>query len=247
MPRFFIKKENIEDKNIFIRNISDINHIINVLRCKKNDELIFSCEDGMVYEAKISSLEKNEIETQIVSSYKSDKILKTHITLAQSIIKSQKQDFVIQKATELGVKKIIPFISKNTVVKLENEKDKASKVNRWQKIVYESVKQCRRGDIAEVAPVATFEEVLSLEGYDLKIVASEKEDKLSLKSFLESQKLPENPSVLIIIGPEGGWDDKEIKKFCEKGITSVTLGKLVYRAETAVAAVISQLIYCFEL
>jgi len=247
MPRFFIKKEDIEGENIFLKNISDINHITNVLRCKKNDELIFSCEDGTVYEAKIVSIQKDVIDSRILSNYKSDKILKTNITLAQSIIKAQKQDFLVQKATELGVKKIIPFTSKNTVVKLENDKDKASKVNRWQKIVYESTKQCQRGDIAEVATVTVFEEILNLEGYDLKFFASEKENSLSLKSFLSTQNLPENPSVLVIIGPEGGWDGKEIQKFAEKGITSVTLGKLIYRAETAATAVISQLVYAFEL
>ncbi len=96
------------------------------------------------------------------------------------MIKSQKQDFIIQKATELGVRTIIPFVSKNTVVKFNSEKDKLQIVQRWQKIVYESAKQCKRGDLAEVKPVASFDEVLNLDGYDLKLVCSEKKKKLFL-------------------------------------------------------------------
>jgi len=173
--------------------------------------------------------------------------LKINIILAQSIIKSQKQDFLIQKATELGVRTIIPFISKNTVVKFDSEKDKLSKVQRWQKIVYESAKQCKRGDLAEIKPVSTFDEVINLEGYDLKIVCSEKEDAFSIKQFLSENKVAENADILLVIGPEGGWSNKEINKFVENGFASVTLGKLIYRAETAATVAISHIIYEYEL
>ena len=174
MPQFFIKKENIREDKIFITNKSDINHITNVLRHKKKDKLIFSGPENFVYEAEINLIQADLIEAKITDKYFSDKTLKINITLAQSVIKSQKQDFLIQKATELGVKTIIPVVSKNTVVKFDSEKDKLSKIQRWQKIVYESAKQCKRGDLAEIKPVSSFDEVVNLEGFDLKIVCSEK-------------------------------------------------------------------------
>ena len=136
MPQFFINKENIQEDKILITNLSDINHKTNVLRHRKKDRLILKEPENFIYEAEIVSIKPDLIEAQITDKYFSDKRLKINITLAQSIIKSQKQDFLIQKATELGVRTIIPFISKNTVVKFDSEKDKFSKVQRWQKIVF---------------------------------------------------------------------------------------------------------------
>jgi len=247
MPQFFINKENIQEDKILITNSSDINHITNVLRRKKKDELIISGSENFVYEVEIVSIKPDLIETKIIDSYFSDKTLKISITLAQSIIKSQKQDFLIQKATELGVRTIIPFVSKNTVVKFDSEKDKLSKVQRWQKIVYESAKQCKRGDLAEIKPISAFDEVINLENFDLKIMCSEKENAFSIKQFLSENKVADNINILLVIGPEGGWSDKEIDKFTKKGFASVTLGKLIYRAETAATVAISHIIYEYEL
>lgn len=247
MPQFFINKESIQEDKILISSLSDINHITNVLRNKKKDRLILVGDDNFVYEAEIVSIKQDLIETKIVEKYFSDKRLKISITLAQSVIKSQKQDFLIQKATELGVRTIIPFVSKNTVVKFDSEKDKLLKVQRWQKIVYEAAKQCKRGDLAEIKPVASLGEVVNLENFDLKIICSEKEDSFSIKQFLRENPVKENANILLVIGPEGGWEDKEINKFTEKGFVSVTLGKLIYRAETAVTVAVSHLIYEYEL
>ena len=247
MPQFFINKENIQEDKILITNLSDINHITNVLRNRKKDRLILSGPENFVYEAEIVSIKPDLIEAQIIDSYFSDKRLKISITLAQSIIKSQKQDFIIQKATELGVRTIFPFISKNTVVKFDSEKDKLFKVQRWQKIVYESAKQCKRGDLAEIKPISIFDEVVNLENFDLKIISSEKEAAVSIKQFLSKNKVAENANILLVIGPEGGWSDKEIDKFTEKSFASVTLGKLIYRAETAATVAISHIIYEYEL
>lgn len=248
MHQFFIKEENLCEDKILITDKSDINHITNVLRHKKKDRLFLTGIQNFIYEAEIISIKPDLIETVIIEKYFSDKSLKVNITLAQSIIKSQKQDFLIQKATELGVKTIIPFSSKNTVVKFDSEKDKLQKVQRWQKIVYESSKQCKRGDIAEIKPIASFDEILNLDEYDMKIVCSEKENSLTIKQFfqgIEPKFAPVN--ILLIIGPEGGWDTQEINKFAEKNIASVTLGKLIYRAETAATAAISHIIYEYEL
>ena len=249
MPHFFINKENISSKNIAITDKSDINHISNVLRYGKSDKLVLKGPESRVYEANIKSIKPDCIECEIIDSYISDKILKLNITLAQSVIKAQKQDFLIQKATELGVMEIIPFISSHTVVKFNSEKDKSHKIRRWQKIVYESAKQCQRGNLARIEEVADFEKLLKLDSFDLKVLCSEKQADVSIKQFLLENKhnISRDSKILLIIGPEGGWDDIEIEKFINAGITPLTLGKLIYRAETAATAAISHIIYEYEL
>lgn len=242
MPNFFIKGENIKNNEIYITDKTDINHILNVLRAKKKDMIALIGPEEKVYEAAIKKLSPESVECEIVSVYESDKVLNINITLAQSVIKSQKQDFLIQKATELGVKEIIPFVSKNTVAQPDN---KHHKINRWQRIVYESAKQCQRGDIARINDIITFDELLKLEGFDLKILCSEKKTDITLKQYLKQN--PDKSNILLIIGPEGGWDDLEMKKFLESGLTPITLGKLVYRAETAAAAALAQVIYEYEM
>jgi len=241
LPNFFIEQQNIDKNRIFITQKSDINHILNVLRADKKDTIILIGPDNKIYESQIKVIHSDSIECEILGSYVSDKALKINITLAQSIIKSQKQDFLIQKATELGVKEIIPFISRNTVVK----PDKSNKIKRWQKIVYESAKQCQRGDLAKISDIISFEEVLKLDGFDLRVLCSEKKADITIKQFLVQN--PHKSNILLIIGPEGGWDDCEIEKFLKAGITPVSLGKLVYRAETAAVTAISQIIYEYEL
>ncbi|HSA07281.1 MAG TPA: RsmE family RNA methyltransferase [Candidatus Gastranaerophilales bacterium] len=250
MPHFFIKQENISENMVFITDKSDINHILNVLRYGKKDNLILKGPENRVFEVAIMSIKPDQIECEILESYISDKTLNINITLAQSIIKSQKQDFLIQKATELGVKQIIPFVSKNTVVKFDSEKDKRHKIQRWQKIVYESAKQCQRGDLARIEEIIDFEKLISsLNNFDLKILCSEKKADISIKKFLAEnrQNISEESKILLIIGPEGGWDDFEIDRFLHADLTPLTLGKLVYRAETAAIAALSHIIYEYEL
>lgn len=172
-------------------------------------------------------------------------------------MKSSKQDFVIQKSTELGVNKIIPFFSKNTVVKIESQRDQIQKIKRWQKIAYESSKQCQRADIPDISHIYNLTDLLWLNEFDVKFVCSEKKTQLSLKEYLSMDKEADCQSIhidhagakkiLIIIGPEGGWDDKEIELFKDKNIPLVSLGKLILRAETASITAISDIIYEYEL
>lgn len=249
MPHFFVKQDNIFEKRITITDSQDINHILNVLRYNKRDKLVLKGPGNTVYETVIKSANPGFIECEIKESYISDKTLGINISLAQSVLKSPKQDLLVQKATELGVKEIIPFVSRNTVIKFGSEKDKSKKIQRWQKIVYESAKQCQRGDLARVEAVEDFKSLLTLDRFDLKVFCSEKQADVNIKGFLQEKKrnICKNSNILLIIGPEGGWDDEEIKHVKEKGIIPLTLGNLVYRSETAAITALSQIIYEYEL
>ncbi len=249
MPHFFVNPDNISGKKITITDKSDLNHIINVLRYGKRDKLILKAPENTVYEVSIKSITPGFIECEIIESYVSDKSLGINISLAQSVLKSQKQDLLVQKATELGVKEIVPFTSRNTVVKLGSKKDKSRKIQRWQKIVHESSKQCKRGDLARIEAIEDFEGLLKLERFNLKVLCSEKHADTSIKQFLQENKRNICPgsNILLIIGPEGGWDDSELEQFKQAGTTPLMLGKLVYRAETAAVAALSHIIYEYEL
>jgi 16S rRNA (uracil1498-N3)-methyltransferase len=161
------------------------------------------------------------------------------------MLKGPKQEVVIQKATELGVKTVVPFISKNTVIKIHTEKDMLQKKQRWEKIAYESCKQCERFDIPVIQPMNNLNAVLELEGHDLVLACVERDAQQSIKQLLTAN--PEIKKILIIIGPEGGWDNKELDLFRSNNIPLVTLGNLILRAETASIQAISDVIYQYEL
>ncbi len=249
MPQFFIQKKDINNEEILITNQSDIYHITNVIRLKKGDEIVLVCaQKGVIYSCKIKSVNKELVTTKVIESYKGERKLKNNIVLAQSVLKSHKQSIVIQKAAELGVSEIIPYTSKHTVVKLDDEKDKVSKMQRWQKISYEAAKQCKRTGIARIDKILTLQEVANLKDFDIKLVCSEKKTEHSIKSFLQKFSTENKVNnILVIIGPEGGFSDEEIELLHSNNILSVTLGNLILRAETAALTAIGNIIYEYEL
>jgi len=249
MPQFVIDSENIKNNEIFITDKDDIKHISNVLRCNPGNKLTLIELDKYIYQTEITNIKKDCIETKILNKEIADKKLHINITLAQSIIKSHKQDYIIQKSTELGVNRIIPFISKNTVVKIHSEKDNFQKVDRWLKIVHESVKQCERANIPQISHIISFNELIEINDFDVKLVCTERDTNLSIKEFLRNNPADKSKEfkILLIVGPEGGWDNSELAIFKEKNIPQVTLGKLILRAETAVTTALADIIYEYEL
>lgn len=249
MPQFVIDSENITNEEISITNKDDIKHLTNVLRLNEGDKLDLVELDRFTYLAEVLSINKSCIKTKILEKNVADKKLKVDITLAQSIIKSQKQDYIIQKATELGVNTIVPFISKNTVVKIHSDKDNVQKVDKWLKIAYESIKQCERATMPKIQPITSFKNMLTIDNFDVKLVCTERKANLTIKEFLRKKEIADKNSlkVLLIIGPEGGWDDNELKAFNDNNIAQVTLGKLILRAETAVVTALADIIYEYEL
>ncbi len=248
MPQFLIKKENIKNNLISVTNKSDINHISKVLRLNCGDKINFVDEEEYLYETLILSINKNSIEAEIKSKQISDRKLNTRITLAQSILKAQKQDFLIQKATETGIFEIIPMSTKNTVVKISSQKDKDEKLEKWNKIALETCKQCERANLPKIEKIISLKELLAEDEYDIRFFCNEREDGYTIRDFLRENKknLKENSNILLIIGPEGGWDKEELELFRKDKIESVSLGKLILRAETAAVCAISDIIYEYE-
>lgn len=241
MPKFFIKKENISDSKLILTG-TDINHIIKVLRKKIGDILEASDGEGFEYKARITAIEEDKILADILE--KNDDIdSDIKITLYQSLPKSDKMDIIIQKCTELGISKIIPFISRYTIVVIDqNKEDK--KIQRWRKIAQEACKQCRRSTIPQVTEVYDFDKLIDeISNYDLCIMAYEKES-IKLKDVLKSHKNAKN--IAIIVGPEGGFTEDEVKRVISKDAKTVSLGKRILRTETASMALLSIITYELE-
>ena len=228
MPKFFVNKGQINENRIHITG-EDANHIANVLRSKLND-LITVCDgEGTDYECTLVEINKKEIVAEIISSRPNKNEPDIKITLYQSLPKSDKMEFIIQKCIEIGVDRIVPVKTEHTVVKLDKKEDK--KLERWKKIAEAAAKQCGRGKIPLVDNILTFKEAISqAKNLDSIIIPYEKQKEGGLKEYVNQFS---GKSIGIFIGPEGGFSPQEVSLAIENGAVPVTLGKRILRTETA--------------
>lgn len=245
MHRFFVPKDQISDKTITIIG-SDVNHIKNVLRMTLENEIEVIDSNGNSYLSSIKEIKSNIIRANILKPLTNNPELLTKITLAQCLPKAKKMDFIVQKATELGVSHIIPVISERSVPKIEDKTDK--KLSHWQKIAKEAAEQSGRTIILEILALTKFEDLIkTAKNYKLALIPWEGEQCLTLKQIpFPDHQITGYPNILIIIGPEGGFSREEIDIAKNSGIIPITLGKRILRTETTGIFLLAQLLYVFE-
>lgn len=252
MSKFFVKTEQINNNDIVIIG-DDVNHIINVLRMKKTDEIQICNQDtGDNYNAEIVNYSKNEVECKIISKINETTESNVHITLFQGIPKFEKMELIIQKNTEVGIKSIVPVIMERTVVKLD-EKIASKKLERWQKIAEIAAKQSMRDIIPQIGNITKLKDIDTTE-FDAVLVAYENEEHNMLKTELQKleRKIKSNNSseqqynIAIVIGQEGGISEKELVMLAEKNAKFVSLGKRILRTETAGVVMAGNIIYELE-
>ncbi len=231
MQQYFAKNNSLELEE------GDYHHIKNVMRMKKGD-LIKIVYDKTYYLCRIKSIDNFAFEV-IEQGSCSDKQIE--ITVAFSLIKEQKLDYLLQKGTEVGIDKFIPIVTKRSVVRLDSKKE-ASKISRWNKICKEAAEQSFSSKIPSLTNVSNIDEIIKLD-YDLKLLCSLNEKTENIKKVL--QKNNKCVKILIVVGPEGGFDKEEEKKLVLNGFFSVSLGKSVLRAETAPVVAASMINYEF--
>ena len=166
------------------------------------------------------------------------------IVLVQSLLKGDKLEWVLQKATELNVDTIYLVATANNVVKYDRKKLEA-KYSRWEKIMLEAAQQCGRTQLPTLVIDETLPSVLAIEKKALQLVAYENECGYSIKHALQNNK--NSQDVLICIGPEGGFQENEINDIIKSGGQSVTLGSTILRAETAAITALAMMQYELEL
>lgn len=245
MPKFFIETENLkENEEIWITG-SDVNHIKNVLRKKIDDKInICNSDTQKNYECVIKNIEENKIVCKILDEVKSLAESNLNITIFQGLPKSDKMELIIQKATELGVKTIVPVITKRTVIKLK-DKDKQNKVDRWRKIAEVAAKQSGRDIIPTIENIINIADI-KFDEFDKIFVLYENEEKISIKDEIEQLKNDnkEELNIGIVIGPEGGFAESEIEQLrLNQNVSVVTLGKRILRTETVALVVSGILMY----
>jgi len=240
MAKFFVEKNNIGEKNIEITG-KDARHIATVLRMKVDDEIIICdgfCTD---YQCRLIGVNKKQVLAEIIKKYKNENEPNLKITLYQGIPKGDKIEQAIQKCIEIGVDRIVPVITENTVVKIE---EKAEKKNmRWNKIAEAAAKQCGRGKIPLVDNIMTFDKaIMDSKKLDKAIIPYENEKNTNIRSFAKEFI---GKSIGIFIGPEGGFSENEITLCKKNNIPSVSLGKRILRTETA--GLVTSVILLYEL
>ena len=247
MQRFFVEPHQIDEEahQIHITG-SDVNHISNVLRMKTGEELWISDGSKYEYRCTIESFEPDEVLLHIVYSQEPEyELPMPDLPVSGACREADKMELIIQKAVELGAYEIIPVETKRCVVKLDGRKS-AKKTARWQQIAESAAKQSKRMLIPNVHEVLTFREALKYaESMDVRLVPYElargmQETKEILAGIEPGQ------SVGIFIGPEGGFEEKEIEAAIEGGAKPITLGRRILRTETAGLAILSVLMFQLE-
>ena len=239
MSRFYVPTPKIE-KGMFRVEGNEAKHIRRVLRLKAGDEIIVFDGSGKEYEGTIVEERPFSVVIRIQNIFSSKRESHLEITLAQSLLKGEKMDYLIQKTTELGVKEIVPFFSSRSVPLLEKS-GRLKRHHRWERIAIEASKQCGRGVVPKIDPLQGYSEMLKSVSPDpLRLILWERE-KTNLKEVLgKSIGMKE---IFFIIGPEGGFSQEEIEEANKAGFLRVTLGRRILRAETASLCLLSILQY----
>ena len=244
MYRFFVEPSQVEETFIRICG-SDVNHIKNVLRMKTGEEILISTGETMEYTCYIEEFLEDEVTAHIMYAQEAGYELSSKIYLFQGLPKSDKMEWIIQKAVELGVHQVIPVATKRAVVRLEGKKE-VNKQRRWQAISESAAKQSKRMQIPTVHMPVTFQQALAMMAEsDVRLMPYENAEGMEgTRKILES--IEPGESIAILIGPEGGIDEAEVEMAMKAKVEPITLGKRILRTETAGMTVLSILVYLLE-
>lgn len=230
MYNFFVDESNKKDGRYFIVG-SDFNHIKNVLRMSTGEQFLVSC-CGVSDLCELESIDCDTIVAKIITENYQSTSLPIKIHLFQGLPKSDKLELIIQKSVELGVDSITPVSMKRSIVKIDDKKKK-SKVERWQAIAEAAAKQSKRTSIPKVCDILSYKEMLAVaKDLDLLLVPYECAEGMAATKEVLSQ-IKSGMTVGIVIGPEGGFETKEIDDALNIGGKVISLGSRILRTETA--------------
>lgn len=247
MYHFFVESSEISDSEVRITG-SDYNHLKNVIRLKNGDKVMISVrgEDGKGnMMCQVDSFTDDAAVLLILDEEAPQTELPCEVTIYQGLPKSDKMELIIQKCVELGATRIVPVSMKHCIMKLDDKKAD-SKISRWNAISEAAAKQSKRSVIPTVDSLMSYKEALNeaVTG-DLVLVPYENEEGMSATRRLIGG-IKAGQRVSVFIGPEGGFDTKEIELAKEMGANPVTLGKRILRTETAAMATLSMIAYQIE-
>jgi len=242
--RFMIHSRAIQDG--YASFDGDIyNHMVRVLRLGPGDAVQLADEKGMVHFGTINQVAKERVTVKITSSSPAARsgFTAPRITICQALPKGDKTDLILQKGTELGAHDFWLFGGRRSVAKIRDDQQ-SSKLERWNRITAEAARQCGRSDIPEVTWRPSALEAANDTGQELRLILWEGEREHSLKNALSTEVKPS--SVIVSIGPEGGFDPLEVRHFSQHGFQPVSLGSRILRTETASIAILAIIQYIWD-
>lgn len=237
MQQYFISK-NIKIGDCVVFDEEQAHHIRIVLRMRDQEVVRLVDQKNHIFHAHVQK-EKKQVQASVFKQVEDKSKSPVKITLIQGLLKGEKWDFLLQKASELGVHSIVPFVSKRSVAKIKEETlDK--KLIRWKKIALEACEQSKRSTLVDIQKPITFSQIAQYAS-QYNIIAYEEADVQgeSLGAFLKQN--PHITSISIVIGCEGGFEQEEVAYLKEQGFHCISLGGRILRAETAAMYGISAL------
>jgi len=228
MRSFYVEPSAIDGKSIFLKG-EEFHHCVNVLRLKKKDEIRVVDGKGYEYIVKIKEINRveREIEGEILSRERSKREPQTYIALAQGVVKGDRMELVLEKATELGIMEIIPMISERSV-RIPNKIPE-----RWKKKMISAMKQSGRAFLPVLRKPKSIDEILNIrDDFEEAYLADPEGDKRLFE-------LPDGVKILVMVGPEGGFTEVELMKAKERGFHIFNMGSRTLRSETASVAALA--------
>ncbi|MEI7028348.1 16S rRNA (uracil(1498)-N(3))-methyltransferase [Paenibacillus sp. y28] len=260
MQRYFVDGTQFSADSVRITG-DDAHHLIRVMRAEPGDLII--CSDGAnrEVEAELVLLEKQEVTARIVRELPMENEPHIQVWIAQSLPKGDKMETVIQKCTELGAARFIPFVSERTVVQYEAKKE-AKRLERWQKIAKEAAEQAHRNRVPDISAPLTWKQLLAEAAQaDSGLICYEKPQGQGIRAAVQaaidsagcggqagadSKQKPDGTNrtaILVVIGPEGGFSEREVAEAESAGCRAISLGRRILRTETAAMAALSCILY----
>lgn len=236
MPRFFISEQ--PENGLLALHGEDAHHAGRVLRLRPGEAVTLCDGAGTDYDCVIETVEKEAVACRVQCSHPAETEPRQRFTLCMALPKGDKMDFIVQKAVELGVHEIIPYVSKNCVSRPDKTE---KKVDRWRRIALEAAKQCGRGCLPQVEAVVTVEQAVERAAQcETALFFYENERETGLHDALSGGV---GETVSLMIGPEGGFAPEEVEMAAQAGLRSVSLGTRILRCETAPIAALAAVLY----
>jgi len=240
--RHFFLSENLFDERFAIIKGKDVHHIKNVLRFRKGDQLKLITPNGQTFQARIDTISNKQICTEILKPDQPIIKPKTHVTIAQSMLKEKKMDRIIRQATELGVSRWISFVSERCASRPDAHRMQ-QKLQRWKKIVQSAAQQCN-GNIPEI-----HDQLMDMD--DIYSLCTENQPgyffwEQSDNPIFRPKGVCHSKSIVLVFGPEGGFSEKEVARARNAGFTISSLGPRILRSETATITGLVLVQYFFD-
>lgn len=247
MQRYFINNSNIDlNSNMCFITGSDFHHIKNVMRMKINNNIYVVDEDKNAYLAEIISFDLDRVVCNIIKKLDQKVELDAYVVIAQGLVRREKTEEVLRRITELGASGYVQVAMERSIVKVKETKD--SKTERMKSIVKEASEQCHRNKLMEVYNVHTFKEFIkNFSDFDVKLFAYEEAGRQNVFNLKDKIKEAKNKKMVVLVGPEGGISENEVKLLEENGFISVGLGPRILRTETAPLYIMSAISYELEI